>query len=99
MVTHKQIAERRGNRAAKLFPQGKMDKIIAAIAKEELHRADPTNPQYPGGRDDFYKACYEAIKIKDDDGLQTQDDVDGFITDLWNATWGVRGSHESRPCW
>ncbi len=97
MVTDYEIAKRRGERAAKLFSKKSvMEAAIAALKKEDAHRADPTKPS---GMSDFYAACQQAIKKGDDVGVPSDSDVQGFIKDLWDDVWVSRSRQESRPCW
>lgn len=106
-MAKKDIAEKRGNRAKKLFAPGTtyMNDVIAALEAEDMHRADPTNPLKPSGKPAFVDACLKVIKKADfnDPGpppvIGTDTDVHVFIEDLWDATWGSRGAHEAKPCW
>ena len=106
MPTMKQLAEKRGTRAAKLFTKisdAKFDQLLGAIYDEERHRTDPAT--FPnGGRDIFYQLCMEAVesgKSNPSDptyGLKDWE-IAAFIDDLWNATMGSRRLQESKPCW
>ena len=99
MPTMKQLAEKRGTRAAKLFTKisdAEFDLILASIYDEERHRTDPAT--FPnGGRADFYRLCWKAVAVPP---IDIEDwEIAAFIDDLWNATMGSRRLQESKPCW
>ena len=106
MLTMKDLAKKRGDRAAKLFTKlndVEFTAVLDAITKEEAHRTDPaTFPQ--GGRDDFFNLCWKAL-TKDrsnpsDPSYALSDwEIAAFVYDLWNATMGSRRLQEYKPCW
>jgi hypothetical protein len=102
----KELSEKRGKRAAKVFSKlsdAEFDAVLAAITKEEAHRTDPATFTQ-GGRDDFFKLCLKAVTAGKTDPTDPSHDLQDwelstFIDDLWNATMGSRRLQEYKPCW
>jgi hypothetical protein len=105
-MTMKDLAKKRGNRAAKLFSKiddAEFDQLLAAITKEERHRVDPVSEPL-SGKEEFYELAWKAItKDKSYSGDPSHDSTDwelaSFVDDLWNATLGSRHAQEYKPCW
>ncbi len=102
----KELAKKRGNRAAKLFTKindTEFEEMLAAITQEEAHRTDPATFTI-SGKDAFYRLCFKAVtKDKTTPGDPSNGladwEIASFIDDMWNATLGSRRAQESKPCW
>ncbi len=102
----REYAKNRGERAKRLFDVDEsgtkqiMKDIIKALKQEELHIADPHNPNKPSGKPDFYKACWAAIPTESfSQGEQTDADKAAFIDDLWKTAMSSRRAQSTIPCW
>ncbi len=96
-------AKSRGQTAQKLFDDENSTKktmkdIIKALRQEDLHAAHPE--QYKSGKDDFFKACWDAVAM---DMLPQEERTDGdkaaFIADLWKSALASRKAQSTIPCW
>ena len=95
----KDLAKKRGDRAAKLFTKisdDEFEALLAAITREEAHRTNAA--KFPrGGRDEFYRLCWKAMVAPP---IAIEDwEISAFIDDLWNATMGSHRLQEYKPCW